>query len=223
MKAYLIVCLLISTFITNTRQEQCGTPIECYTQAIELLKQDRNEMKRERDIFKKQLDEIQTLLSAKIGACEKTLAELSLNVEKSKTEIKSEISNSITATRNYINQPWTYISPVQLLKTNQLSTTVIAYPMVVPKNAKKVLIYARLSSGFANMSSEIDVKIGTKLNSNYGYQYLYCYTYNQNAISMNSQMFEFNVTDDFNLYVQSNLNSAISNFSLSIQIVAWNN
>ena len=190
-----IIILVLLSYVCFTNQ-QCGTPIECYSQVLELLKQDRSEMKQQRDFYKKQYD-----------------------------ELKNEFNSKLEGIRNYVNQPWNYITPMQLLTSINLSTTLAAFPMTtLPKDAKKVLIYAKVHSGASTIDYEIELKIGTKVINGIGFQNLTFHPYTQNAWSYNSQVFEFDIINDSNLYVQTTVNVAqLTSLGITVELIAWKN
>jgi hypothetical protein len=73
-RLFIFICIIfLSTgTVLKSLADQCGTPVECYAQAIDTLNRDRQEMARERDSYIKTLDQ----LNNKIALLEDTQNEL---------------------------------------------------------------------------------------------------------------------------------------------------
>ena len=111
-------------------------------------------------------------------------------------------SVSIPTVRN----TWTSV-PITSIGSNFLrhvNTFSFALPSgaTIPSDAKNVLIYAVMRSGYSNRGITYHLKIFTK-DSNHKYfeQYLYMYTYNQVAVNTNSDNMWFPMPIDRRIYM----------------------
>ncbi len=93
-RLYFVTIITILNIICVFSQD-CSSPADCYVKAIGLLKQDREEMKREKDIYQKLYEDLKTKMESVVNQHKSEMQEL-------RNQVKSEMSGI----KNYINTPW---------------------------------------------------------------------------------------------------------------------
>lgn len=196
-KSNIIILLLIIPLMAS---QDCSSPVECYTKAISILEKDRQEMRRIAEKFEN----------------------MYLNLEKENLNLKEKITSLETSLKNYVDRPYVSLNNI-IYKSQSLSTNLSAITLneIIPKEAKKILVYAGISSGFGNQGKGY-VYISTKLNGNLTKRILRYDNYKQDAWNTNSEIFEIDIDGgDLNLYYSSDINYNESSFHFEIRILGY--
>jgi len=72
MKSVLTLFLIINIFITKASSQECGTPVECYVKAINLIKECKEDSRQQSDMFQEKF----RLLEDKFNGLQKENNEL---------------------------------------------------------------------------------------------------------------------------------------------------
>jgi hypothetical protein len=84
MKNLAIILILLFVFILS--DDSCKTPLECYTKAVDALKQDREEMRQKIDLLTQKLNSI----------VDQKASELREEIKSSAKDLSKEIDNKIS-------------------------------------------------------------------------------------------------------------------------------
>ena len=100
IKPILISTLLLS-FLSSYYSSDCGTPVECYVKALDVLNNARNEYREKSERFQKQIDELNQTHTNKISEVKAKLEQDNQNL---KTELGVQINSLTTQNTDLRNQ-----------------------------------------------------------------------------------------------------------------------
>ena len=97
LKSYFGIVLIFSCLALIASDNNCGTPVECYSKAIAILTQDRAEMRKEADLLKAQIADLKKEVDLL-----KTQIANSINTKLEELDKKIETNNSSTISNTYV-------------------------------------------------------------------------------------------------------------------------
>ena len=86
----ILVFVIILTFTFQLAKDDCGTPVECYAKAIDLLNTDRKEMSKLKDIIEDELDKKVSAIEAELN---KKFEEKVKELSDKQIKIEEELNN----------------------------------------------------------------------------------------------------------------------------------
>ncbi|MDP1614264.1 MAG: hypothetical protein Q8L68_00535, partial [Methylococcales bacterium] len=169
----------------------------------------------------------------------KAMAQIRDAVDKDTQTILTNTTNTLTTKINTVSNnqsvlnnkfdifstslsKWTPIPEISLgnLPVNPLSTVTYNLPNTIPADAKEVLVYTYITTGYAP-GGIIKFKIYTEENSVQYYQYLIANGYAQNAVAYNSDNIWLPITSARTLMVTSSGSPIGPNFASGVVVMGY--